>query len=129
MKECATCRKSITSGHEIHQIDGENYCSRDCAVKSIMDNIIMNAKELAIEHYDEYAVVTEADVCKVCEKRLDKCDTIYAMLGSLFCSKDCGITYLESTPDLNGKYNNVLFDSLAEEVNPHDIGIGGDSDE
>lgn len=129
MKECATCRKSIVSGHELHQIDGEDYCSRECAINGIMNNIIQNAKELAIERYEEYAVVTEADVCTVCEKHLSECDTIYAMLGNLFCSKECCVQYVDSNPDLSGPYTTVMVESLAEEINPRDIGIGGVSDE
>lgn len=123
MKECATCKKSITSGHEIHQVNGEDYCSKECAVSALTDFYIMNAKDFAIEHYEEHVHIEQADVCKTCRKNLNKCETIYAMIGSLFCSKDCCIGHINASPDLRGPYARVMVESLAEEVNPREIGI------
>jgi hypothetical protein len=42
---------------EIHAVSGELYCSKYCAVQSIMDEIILNAKEAAIEEYDSKAEI------------------------------------------------------------------------
>lgn len=85
MKEltrCPRCNKILVSHEEIHAIKGDLYCSKNCAVLSIMDDYILNAKELALEDYDSMAeIVGSADVLQedlqtveikvVCTKRIN----------------------------------------------------------
>lgn len=60
---CPRCKVPLVSHEEVHAINGELYCSKRCAVASIMDEILLNAKEMAIEEYDSKAeVVSVHDV-------------------------------------------------------------------
>ena len=63
MTICETCNKLLKDVEELHACDGILYCSRECAIKGIMEDIMQNAKELAIEQYDSNAeVVATADI-------------------------------------------------------------------
>lgn len=54
---CPRCKTPLVHHEEVHSVKGQLYCSRRCAIDDIMDDYIMNAKELAIEAYDSEAEV------------------------------------------------------------------------
>ena len=61
--KCMHCNKELVSVPEIVSARGSLYCSKDCAVQDITNDIIMNAKEAAIEEYDSCAeIVTPTDI-------------------------------------------------------------------
>lgn len=60
-------------------------------------------------------------MCAACDTDLATCKTIWAAEGILYCSRECGIL------DFSNEYKEDAekhFDEVAEEINPHDIGIG-----
>lgn len=60
---CPQCKTPLVHHEEIHALNGELYCSKNCAVLHTMDDIILNAREAAIEEYDSNAeVVSSRDV-------------------------------------------------------------------
>lgn len=66
---CANCSSDLVKASSIHVVDGEMFCSEDCAINHHMDEILMNAKEQAKEWYNTYAeIVTPADIGIVYEK-------------------------------------------------------------
>lgn len=48
---CAKCHRLLAQFEEVHAIDGQLYCSKKCAITDIMEDYIMNAKEMAREDY------------------------------------------------------------------------------
>lgn len=63
MTRCAKCNAILIKYEEVHALNGELFCSRKCAIEHYMNDIIMNAKEMAIEAYDSEAeVVAAADI-------------------------------------------------------------------
>ena len=66
------------------------------------------------------------EMCAVCEANLGTQETIWVAEGVLYCSRECGIHDFEHA---YGDNATEYFDAVAEEVNPHDIGIGGDYNE
>lgn len=63
LTKCKRCGQVLVHHEEIHAVRGDLYCSKSCAIDDIMDDYIMNAKELAIEAYDSEAeVVSSADI-------------------------------------------------------------------
>lgn len=93
MTECARCKKHLVDTDEIHVVDGEMFCSRECAIAQLTDNIITNAKEAAIELYDKEAeVVSPFDVIK---DEMPKVNRIVEIL----CRRD-GMTIKEATERL-----------------------------
>lgn len=67
---CASCGKELITAEEIHVVKGEHYCSKECAITHIMNDIVLNSKELAIAQYYEYAeVVTPSDI-GLCYKKV-----------------------------------------------------------
>lgn len=119
LKFCEHCNKQLRVGDEAHIVDEQLFCSKECAVLHISHEIAMNAKELAIELYDEKATVLtvrpESDhaACNVCGKDLAKCEIIFAAEGTLLCSRNCGMRI----------FDEGHFDEVAEEITPDDIGI------
>lgn len=51
MTLCGHCQKPLKNFAEVHAVHGILYCSRECAIDDITNDIIMNAKEAAIESY------------------------------------------------------------------------------
>lgn len=65
LSKCPICGTVLVSHEEVHAVNGQVFCSRTCAITDIMNDIILNAKEMAIETYDNEAeVVASADVLK-----------------------------------------------------------------
>lgn len=60
MNQCKWCRRILAEVEEIHVVNGELYCSKECAVYSLMEDIMLNVKELAIETYDAEAEIVAA---------------------------------------------------------------------
>lgn len=58
-------------------------------------------------------MITTKDVCSVCGKELARRKTIWAVEGSLYCSRKC----------VKHNYTDLQIAEIAEEVNPIDIGI------
>lgn len=54
---CPRCKTPLVHHEEVHSVKGQLYCSRKCAIDDIMDDYIMNAKEIAIDVYDSEAEV------------------------------------------------------------------------
>lgn len=93
MTKCERCNKPLTEAAEIHVVEGEMFCSRACAIAQLTDNIITNAKESAIELYDDTAeVVSPFDVIK---DEMPKVNRIVEIL----CRRD-GMTLAEATKRL-----------------------------
>jgi len=60
---CAHCGKDLVTIDEIHVVEGRHFCSKECAIISCTTDIITNAKELAIEWYDDAVeIVTPTDI-------------------------------------------------------------------
>lgn len=63
MTVCAHCSKELRECTEVHAVGGLLYCSKECAIHYITNDIVMNAKTKAIEVYDNEAeVVATADI-------------------------------------------------------------------
>lgn len=66
---CVHCESDLRLAKEIHVVMGEHFCSKECAIQHLTNENIMNAKALAIEHYNDCAeVVTPIDIGMVYEK-------------------------------------------------------------
>ena len=63
------------------------------------------------------------DMCAACDTDLATCDTIWAAVGILYCSRECGIHDFKAQYGADAEKH---FDEVAEEINPRDIGIGTD---
>ena len=75
MTLCGNCHKPLKDFDEVHAVDGILYCSKECAIEDLTNNIIMNAKSAAIEIYDcDAEVVATEDIMKdeMCELVEDK---------------------------------------------------------
>lgn len=135
MKKCTQCNKLLKVGDEVHVVDEQPFCSDECAVVYITNDIICNAKEVAKEQYNETVTImtirptTEHATCDVCGKDLAECETIWAAEGSMYCSRKCGIQDYTLVKDSDTQYAAELFSFVAEELNPKDIGIGGTENE
>lgn len=57
---CARCGRALVHHEDVHAVEGTLYCSKTCAINDIMDEYIQNAKELAIEAYNDKAEVVAA---------------------------------------------------------------------
>ena len=125
MKTCWQCNKPIRVGDEVHVLGEQMFCSKECAILHTANEIAMNAKELAIEQYNEEAAIltvrpaSNHAMCGACDKDLAKCETIWAAEGTLYCSRECGIH------DYKVAHKNAeeYFDSVAEEITPNEIGL------
>ena len=63
MTECMHCHRDLSQVEEIHAVHGELFCSRECSIEHIAQDIIRNAKEEAIATYDNNAeVVSPKDI-------------------------------------------------------------------
>lgn len=124
---CTRCNKLLNTGDEAHIVDDDVFCSEACAVRHIMDEMIMNAKELAKEKYASDATIltvrstTGKELCDVCSKDLASCETIWAAGGRLYCSHKCGVK--DYTVGKDVEHAEHVFNMVAEEITPADIGL------
>jgi len=67
---CVHCEKDLRLVKTIHVVKGQHFCTKDCAIIHMTNEIIQSAKEQAIEAYNEYAEeVTPMDIGLVYEKK------------------------------------------------------------
>lgn len=65
LTRCPRCGTPLVSHEVVHAVRGVLYCSKKCAVEELTDEYQMNAKEMAIEAYDnEVEVVQSEDILK-----------------------------------------------------------------
>lgn len=70
MTRCICCNKPLKDFEEVHAVRGMLYCSRECAISAITDDMVMNANDAAIEEYESCAeVVATRDILanEMCE--------------------------------------------------------------
>jgi endogenous inhibitor of DNA gyrase (YacG/DUF329 family) len=134
MTTCWHCEKQLNVGDEVHLVDNMPFCSKECAILYLAHEIAMNAKAMAIEQYNDSATILTKRVdfdhatCCDCGKDLAKCDVIYAAEGRLYCSRECGMRHY-SNVESDPAQCEILFDSLAEEITPTEIGLAPYEDE
>lgn len=131
MKHCTRCGKVLRKGSEVHRVDDELFCSKECAVSQLEEVITLSARDAALEQYDEDVEIihwsgpqmvdsSSTDKCCVCDTDLATCGSIIAAEGHLYCSRECAIH------DFENAYGSVAerhLDNVAEEITPEDIGI------
>lgn len=61
LTKCTRCERILVSQEEVHAVRGGLYCSKTCAINDLMDDLITNAKALAIEAYDSEAEVVSSE--------------------------------------------------------------------
>lgn len=131
MRKCEHCGEPLNVGDTVHVVDKKIFCSRGCTVLYLTNDVIRNAKALAIEQYEAFAKTetlkhtADSANCRNCGKDLATCETIIAVEGELYCSRECGKQYCSRDP-LN---DTKLFDAYAEEVTPAEIGLEVPTDE
>lgn len=65
LTRCPNCNRVLVGHEAVHAVRGQLYCSEACAIEDIMNDYIMNAKELAKEDYASMAeIVSVEDVLK-----------------------------------------------------------------
>lgn len=63
MTGCERCGIDLSTVDEIHAVEGQLYCSKECAIINQAEIIIASAKDAAIEWYDACAeVVAPEDI-------------------------------------------------------------------
>ena len=76
MQKCSQCNKLLKVGDEVHIVDEQIFCSDECAVVYLTNEIICSAKETAKETYnDNVTVLTirptkDSARCKICGQNL-----------------------------------------------------------
>lgn len=66
---CAYCGTGLATVDEIHVIEGQHYCSKECAVSAQEDVIRNSARDMALEWYNDCSeIVTPVDIGIVYEK-------------------------------------------------------------
>lgn len=128
--KCSRCNKVMA---ERHIVDHEYYCSRECAIAAITDDIILNAKERATEYYGECVEVEPADItrCTKCNRPLALNETAWSSIDGMYCSRSCGVgdAYNKYSPD---EYRNEdehiskatrYFEDTAEEITREEYGV------
>lgn len=60
---CAHCGTLLNTCEEIHAVEGILYCSKECAIYSRINEMVLNAKECASEWYNDCAeIVSPNDI-------------------------------------------------------------------
>lgn len=60
---CALCHKDLRTVNEIHAVEGQLFCSKECAIEMQTNIIVMSARDTATEWYNDCAeVVTPKDI-------------------------------------------------------------------
>ena len=90
---CAYCGKDLTLVNEIHVVEGQNFCSKDCAVSHQVDVITESVYDTAYEWYNNGAeIVTPVDIGIVYEKvwtTYDKALDVTTIFLSKCLDKEC----------------------------------------
>lgn len=61
MNKCARCKSILVSHETAHAVNGELYCSKSCAIEALTDELILNAKEMASEKYNDEAEIVSTE--------------------------------------------------------------------
>ena len=61
LTRCPVCKRILVGQDIVHAVEGNLYCSRNCAVQYLMDDYIQNAKEMAIEAYNDGAEIVAVE--------------------------------------------------------------------
>lgn len=61
LNKCAHCGSVLVSHELIHSVKGYLYCSKECAINDIMDDYLTNARELAINAYNDDAEIVRTE--------------------------------------------------------------------
>ena len=60
---CPYCKTPLVHHEEVHAVNGKLYCCKECAVQDMTNDILINAKEMALEDYASNAeIVSTHDV-------------------------------------------------------------------
>lgn len=66
---CARCGRDLERLDEIHVVEGQHFCSKECAIEHQAEIIIASARDTAAEWYNDGAeIVTPVDIGIVYEK-------------------------------------------------------------
>ncbi len=131
MRKCEHCGEPLNVGDTVHVVDKKIFCSRGCTIFYLTNDVIRNAKALAIEQYEAFAKeevikhTSDSATCHTCGKDLATCEAILAAEGNLYCSRECGIQHYKGNPENAER----LFLAYAEEVTPAEIGLEVSTDE
>lgn len=129
MQRCKQCDRALKVGDEVHVVDDNTFCSDECAIVYLTNEIIMSAKEQAKELYNSNVTILtlrptqDTAECAVCKQDLAKCNSIWAAEGKMYCSRECGIRDYSLTTSDDLGYAEEIFDGVAEELLPEDIGL------
>lgn len=67
---CAHCGKDLTKLNEVHSVEGQLYCNKECAIAHQTEIIIASAEDTATEWYNDSAeIVSTRDIGLVYEKK------------------------------------------------------------
>lgn len=55
MTECKHCHMDLSKVEEVHAVQGDLFCSEDCAIEHIARNIIRSAHDMAHDIYSDCA--------------------------------------------------------------------------
>lgn len=63
MTKCMHCGRDLAEVEEIYAVSGNLYCSEDCAIEDLTQEIMFNAQEQATEMFkDLHEIVTPEDI-------------------------------------------------------------------
>lgn len=63
MTECMHCHRNLAEVDEIYAVSGNLYCSEDCAIEDLTQEIMFHAQEQATEMFsDLHEIVTPEDI-------------------------------------------------------------------
>lgn len=101
-----------------------NFPSEKAGFESTLINCIKCSVSLIVTDLHKYNGTlidcNSVETCAVDSVDLSTCNTIFAVLGKLYCSKDCAVHDLET---IYGNEAEEQFNYLHEEIVPSDIGI------
>lgn len=127
--KCERCNKPITKAHIVDHV---HYCSDECAIAALTDDIIMNAKECAKEFYSESVEIVDMDVtrCTRCGKPLALNKTAWSSIDGMYCSHECGVNdayYKYGANEYKSEDEHIhkatrYFEDVAEEITREDYG-------
>lgn len=55
MTECKHCHMDLSKVEEVHAVQGDLFCSKECAVEHIADTIVRSATKRAFDIYNNCA--------------------------------------------------------------------------
>ena len=119
MTRCEHCNKPLKDLEEVHAVYGSLYCSKECAIAHIIDEVIMNAKETAIEQYEEGCEVVATKDILANELYMDKDQILEALedITKRRCSQYRHATLILNLPTaLRDTWLNVACEAQLKDV-------------